>query len=113
MDSFADKLRGTNLVLFEDSRATQSGLLNGHISRDLNASLAVHFWTRCADLDVFPWLERVASESNPADNPSRREHGFNCPTQWKCMRLPAVFHEAYKVATPPDLIRGSTNSGSG
>jgi hypothetical protein len=65
----------------------------------------VYFWSRCAQLDIFPWIERVASASNPADNPSREEFQFACPTHWACRRVQTLVHASLADASPPAIAR--------
>eukprot|EP00971_Amphidinium_carterae_P227840 4519151-Amphidinium_carterae.1 len=71
--AFADSLAGKRCLLFVDSTAVESALVRGYSSRDDLCMLVAEFWIGASRLDVLWYIDRVSSDSNPADEPSRGE----------------------------------------
>ena len=65
-------LNGTGPALFFiDNDAATSALIRG-TSDDETARLLIDiFWRTCTRSRITPWIERVCSKNNPADEPSR------------------------------------------
>ena len=60
-----------NIILFVDNNASLAALTRASPSCDSAANAIFKFW-KCADSDsICPWLERVSTNANPADRPSR------------------------------------------
>ena len=62
-------------IFFIDNDAALSALIRG-TAEDQTASLLISiFWRICTENRITPWLERVCSKNNPADDPSRGRVG--------------------------------------
>ena len=72
--TFGDMSRDANVTLYCDNVAQQGALSKG-FSRDLdNAVLAGLFWDMVAEKGINVWFDRVASEENISDVPTREEN---------------------------------------
>eukprot|EP00971_Amphidinium_carterae_P312007 6202127-Amphidinium_carterae.1 len=56
-----------------DSDASLGALVKGHSSRSDLCELVSVFWLSAAELDVCWYLDRVPTDANPADGPSRNK----------------------------------------
>ena len=71
LEVFFDELRDTDVRLFVDNIAAQGSLIRG-FSRSLSqALLCGAVWSRVAKARVGLWVDRVESEANIADIPTR------------------------------------------
>ena len=69
--TFAPYVEGSDLWLFVDNTGAQAAITKGVGGEDDVNAIASAFWTQAAAEDLGIWVERVDSESNPADLPSR------------------------------------------
>ena len=69
--TFAPYVEGSDLWLFVDNTGAQAAITKGVGGEDDVNAIASAFWTQAAAEDLGIWVERVDSESNPADVPSR------------------------------------------
>ena len=73
MATFGEQCRDANVTLFCDNVAQQGALTKG-FSRDLdNAIFARLFWDMVAEHGINIWFERVSSEENLSDIPTRED----------------------------------------
>ena len=76
LTTFPKMLKGTMWTHYIDNVGAEYSLVKGSSSTDAGDIVVGETWKRIAELDVFPYFDRVASESNPVDGLSRgRRHG--------------------------------------
>ena len=66
-----DTLRGKKVLVFMDSESALGALVKGDSSREDISELAGVFWQLAARMETSIYLDRVSTDSNPADGPSR------------------------------------------
>ncbi len=71
MDTFKDLLRGSWSLLFVDSEPVQGAPVKGYSSREDMCELVGIFWQLALELRVNLYIDRVSTDANPADPPSR------------------------------------------
>ena len=71
LKTFAPRLRGSLALLFVDSEPVQGALVKGYPSKEDFCELIGVFWRCALDLGVNIYIDRVPTDSNPADPPSR------------------------------------------
>ena len=72
---FKEQLRGKIVIFVIDNNSALGALQKGYSSRYPNSEVTREFWQICAEYVITPWFERVSSEDNVADDPSRNEFG--------------------------------------
>eukprot|EP00392_Amoebophrya_sp_AT5.2_P004206 g4214.t1 len=70
---FADLLRDRFAVFFIDNSTLQGAAVRGWSEDEATSAMVGDMWTEFARLGCDPWMERVASDANGADSPSRGE----------------------------------------
>ena len=71
LETFSDRFLGADLLLFIDSEVVESALVKGYSScEDLCLFVSV-FWDLVLQLRCRVFIDRVATDANPADHPSR------------------------------------------
>ena len=73
LHTFAARLTNTDLFLFTDSEVVEAALIKGYSSREDICLLVSEFWNLVQALHVRVFIDRVATDSNPADAPSRND----------------------------------------
>ena len=71
LHTFRERLFGTDLILLIDSEAVESALVKGYSSKSDLCTLVSVFWNLIFELRVRVFIDRVSTDSNPADWPSR------------------------------------------
>lgn len=69
--TFKDRLFGVDLLLFIDSEVVEATLIKGYSSKEDLCSLVSVFWDLVLELRIRVFIDRVATDANPADWPSR------------------------------------------
>ena len=68
------QLRGSGYtIFFIDNEAACAALVRGTSDHEPARSIIGAFWRICIENRITPWIERVSSANNPADEPSRGE----------------------------------------
>ena len=62
---------GRRVLFFIDNDAARFGLIKGYSPSRASQAVIGAFWRLAAGLQIAPWFERVATDGNPADAPSR------------------------------------------
>ena len=70
---WAPLFRERRALIFIDNDAARHAIIKGASPSGPSAILVDAFWSKEAALGAFSWIERVPSQSNPADAPSRLE----------------------------------------
>ncbi len=71
MTTFPKLLKGTVWTHYIDNIGAEYSLVKGSSSTKAGDVVVGETWRRIVDLDVYPYLDRVASASNPVDGLSR------------------------------------------
>ena len=76
-------------LLFVDSEPVQGALVKGYSAREDLCELVGVFWKLALDVHINLYIDRVPTDSNPADPPSRRRLDIGQSLGWDT--IPAVF----------------------
>ena len=71
LKTFQDRLRGSWSLLFVDSESAQGALVKGYSAKEDLCELVGVFWDLALETQVNLFIDRVPTDSNPADPPSR------------------------------------------
>ncbi|KAF4740435.1 hypothetical protein FOZ63_018184, partial [Perkinsus olseni] len=72
IETFGRYMSGRWVIVFVDNVAVEQALVKGYSKHaDLN-HMITKFWHSCEKFHLKIWIDRVPSELNPADKPSRR-----------------------------------------
>ena len=70
---WADRLRGRRALAFVDNDAAKYAVISGTSQNIASSCLVESLWEDVSELQSFLWVERVPSESNISEGPSRLE----------------------------------------
>ena len=73
LETFADRLVGADVIVLIDSEAVEAALVKGYSSREDVCSIISVFWDRALSLKCRIFIDRVSTDANPADWPSRND----------------------------------------
>ena len=76
MQIWAPRLIGRKIIVFVDNDGARGALIKGVSKSRPSARIVQAFWQAVASHELYVWVERVPSKSNPAAGPSR------CEFQW-------------------------------
>ena len=71
VDQYRHDLAGKRALLFIDADAVLAALIKGYSAKEDLCELVGYFWRRCAASRIAVYLDRVPTDANPADAPSR------------------------------------------
>ena len=71
LTTFKKWLRGSWSLLFVDSEPVQGALVKGYSAKEDLCELVGVFWKLALELQVNLYIDRVPTDSNPSDPPSR------------------------------------------
>ena len=71
LTTFPKILKGTVWTHYIDNIGAEYSLVKGSSSTKAGDIVVGETWRRIAELDIYPYFDRVASESNPVDGLSR------------------------------------------
>ena len=77
--ALGEQLRGKRMILFLDNNAAAGAMIKASSRVKIILAITECFWQQVAQLGASCWVERVASEANPADAPSRGKSSFRLP----------------------------------
>jgi hypothetical protein len=83
--SFADKIAGKHIMLFSDNVGSEVAARSGKAKQFDHACLAHSIWTKLLEIDASIYVDRVATDLNIADLPSRRD--FYLLKAMRCVQL--------------------------
>lgn len=81
--TFKPWIQGSWILLFVDSEPVQGSLVKGYSSKEDLCELVGIFWKLALDFEVFIYIDRVPTDSNPADPPSRDQIDVGEKLGWK------------------------------
>ena len=71
IETFRDHLRNKDVLLLIDSEAVEAALVKGYSSKDDLCELVEIFWELALEYRINLFIDRVSTDANPADWPSR------------------------------------------
>ena len=71
VQTFREEIRGKLVLLFIDSEPVEAALIKGYSAKEDVCELVGIFWELVLELRCSVYIDRVPTDSNPADNPSR------------------------------------------
>ena len=87
--SFRDLILGSWILIFVDSEPVLGALVKGYSSKEDMCELTGVFWQLALEIRALAYLDRVSTDANPADPPSRNKMDIGTKLGWKTVR--AVF----------------------
>ncbi|OLQ02504.1 hypothetical protein AK812_SmicGene14638 [Symbiodinium microadriaticum] len=82
VQTFREEIHGKLVLLFIDSEPVEAALIKGYSAKEDVCELVGIFWELVLELRCSVYIDRVPTDSNPADNPSKRHashfigHGY-------------------------------------
>ena len=76
LSTFASEIHGRRVVVFSDNTGAEASCRRGTASAWDHCRLIHEIWSHCLCNKTQIWIERVPSEYNLADLPSRKEYGL-------------------------------------
>lgn len=73
LSSFADRLVNSDVILLIDSEAVEAALIKGYSSKSDVCLIISVFWKLALKLRCRIFIDRVSTDANPADWPSRND----------------------------------------
>ena len=73
LETFKERLVGADVILLIDSEAVEAALVKGYSSREDVCSIISVFWDLALVLKCRIFIDRVSTDANPADWPSRND----------------------------------------
>ena len=86
LETFKDRLFGADIILLIDSEAVEAALVKGYSSKEDLCELISVFWNQVFDLQARVFIDRVATDANPADWPSRNNLSIGEAAGWKSVQ---------------------------
>ena len=83
METFREYLRGKSVILLVDAEAVEGALVKGYSARTDVCELIGKFWDLALELDCSIYIDRVSTDANCADNPSRNKLQIGEALGWK------------------------------
>jgi len=71
LDTFADEIRDQPVIHFVDNNGALGSLVKGYSNKIDTIQLVAEYWIRAAALKAYMYIDRVESDSNISDDPSR------------------------------------------
>ena len=87
METFADRIRGADILLLIDSEAVESALIKGYSSKEDLCHIISVFWDLAFQLRVRVFIDRVSTDANPADWPSRNKLHLGEAVGWQTVQV--------------------------
>ena len=86
LETFAERVRGADVILLIDSEAVEGSLVKGYSSRDDLCRIISLFWELAFQLRVRIFIDRVSTDANPADWPSRDKLFLGEAVGWRTVQ---------------------------
>ena len=71
VQTFREEIRGKLVLLFIDSEPVEAALIKSYSAKEDVCELVGLFWELVLELRCSVYIDRVPTDSNPADNPSK------------------------------------------
>ena len=86
LETFAERVRGADVILLIDSEAVEGSLVKGYSSRDDLCRIISVFWNLAFQLRARIFIDRVSTDANPADWPSRDKLFLGEAVGWRTVQ---------------------------
>ena len=83
LETFSDRIRGADILLLIDSESVEGSLIKGYSSREDLCEIISLFWDLAFRLKVRIYIDRISTDANPADWPSRDKLSIGESVGWK------------------------------
>ena len=86
LSSFAEELRGRNVVIFSDNKGAEAAARKGTAKSWDHCQIIHEIWTMAFQIGAHLWIERVPTDDNISDLPSRTEYALlydEFDAQWR------------------------------
>ena len=83
LETFKEQLRGAWSLLFVDSEPVLGALVKGYSAREDMCELTGFFWKQALNLMCYLYLDRISTDANPADPPSRDKMSVGEKLGWQ------------------------------
>ena len=87
LTNFANQLRCKHVLLLIDSEAVEGALIKGYSGTEDVCELVGLFWDLAAKLRCLIYIDRVPTDANPADYPSRNKMEIGQRLGWKTAKV--------------------------
>ena len=87
LQTFKDRLYGADIILLIDSEAVEAALIKGYSSKEDLCHLISVFWDLVFELRARVFIDRIATDANPADWPSRNDLRTGERAGWKSVQV--------------------------
>ena len=81
--TFKACLRGKRVILFVDSEAVEGALVKGYSCKEDICELTGIFWELVAEYEMVVYIDRVSTDANIADKPSRGDMAIATRCGWE------------------------------
>lgn len=86
LTTFEHRLFRADLLVFTDSEVVEAALVKGYSAKEDLCLLISVFWDLICKLQIRVFIDRVATDANPADAPSRDDLNFGRSVGWRTVR---------------------------
>ena len=83
LETFREVLQNSSSLLFVDSESVQGALVKGYSAREDFCELVGSFWKLALDVKVNLYIDRISTDANPADPPSRDRMDVGVKLGWR------------------------------
>ena len=83
LETFSSRLFQADLLVFIDSEVVEAALIKGYSSKEDLCLLVACFWDLVLKIQARVFIDRVATDANPADWPSRDNLTIGEKVGWK------------------------------
>eukprot|EP00438_Fugacium_kawagutii_P004538 Skav222280 [mRNA] locus=scaffold807:136980:138029:- [translate_table: standard] len=88
LKTFEEKLKGSWALLFVDSESVQGALVKGYSAKEDLCELVGKFWDIAQSIKIYLYIDRVPTDANPSDPPSRENIRIGEMAGW--ITVPAI-----------------------
>ena len=103
IETFRGHLRNKDVLLFIDSEAVEAALVKGYSSKEDLCELVEIFWELALKYKINFFIDRVSTDANPADWPSRHQLSRDRPVSGLGDSSDVVARDARGFLTCPGL----------
>jgi hypothetical protein len=86
LETFAERVCGADIILLIDSEAVEGSLVKGYSSKDDLCKIISLFWNLAFQLRARIFIDRVSTDANPADWPSRNKLQLGEAGGWRTVQ---------------------------
>jgi microcystin degradation protein MlrC len=102
LETFRHYLQDATVLLFVDAEAVEGALVKGYSARSDVSLLVGKFWQLAQELNVYIYVDRVPTDANCSDGPSRDKVHIGKQLGWLEVqaRWPAEVHKSGRAWGP-------------